>query len=428
MTGKANGGTRAAFVVVTCLYFMWGFITSNNDPLIAALRGIYTLNVAEGMLTQFAFFLAYFVMSLPAAGLLARLGHARTIIAALLVMVGACLLVLVASRFETYAMVLVALFVMASGITALQVAANPLVASMGAAETSHFRLTFAQAFNSLGVVLGTAIGSRIMLSEDVFAPGGHVAEGVSRATALGVVDHAFVLIAVAIAALAVLIFAFRRRIEDTATDSAVESGSPLQALRSGWALFGALAIFLYVGAEVTIGSVMINFLNRPDVLGVSLREAGEFYLTWFYWGGALAGRFIGSALLTRIRASYLLTIAALAATGLTAAAFLLSGPAAAYAALGVGLFNSIMFPTIFTITFERSKASHASVSGLLCMAIVGGALLPWMSGHVADATGNIGATFLLPAIAYAGILLFAASGTRGRAPSRDGMVAPVAMH
>ena len=168
---KTAGGATAAYAVVTCLFFAWGFITSNTDPLIAAMRGIYTLNVAEGMLTQFAFFLAYFVISLPAAALLARLGHSRTIITALMVMIGACLLMLAASHMEAYAMVLVALFVMASGITVLQVAANPLAASLGAPERSHFRLTFAQAFNSLGVVLGVSIGSKIMLRPDVFGQG-----------------------------------------------------------------------------------------------------------------------------------------------------------------------------------------------------------------------------------------------------------------
>jgi FHS family L-fucose permease-like MFS transporter len=418
MNGKTKGGALAAFLVVTCLFFAWGFITSNNDPLIAALRGIYTLNVAEGMLTQFAFFLAYFFISLPAAALLARLGHSRTIIAALLVMVGACVLVLVASHVEQYALVLLALFVMASGITALQVAANPLAASLGSPESSHFRLTFAQAFNSLGVVIGVHFGSQIMLNKSVFGAGGSMARGVSRATALGAVDHAFVLIAVFVAALAALIFFFRRTIDTSATPSEIENASPLQALRSGWALFGALAIFLYVGAEVTIGSVMINFLNRPSVLGLSLEAAGVM-LANYYWLGALVGRFIGSVLLTRIRASYLLVGAAAIAACLSAAAFLLHGPAAAYAALAVGFFNSIMFPTIFTLTLERSKASPASTSGLLCMAIVGGAIIPYLSGRIADATG-IGATFMLPAIAYVGVMIFAAAGRHVRAAREPG--------
>jgi len=426
MNGKTAGSSVAAFVVVTCLFFAWGFITSNTDPLIAAMRGIYTLNVAEGMLTQFAFFVAYFVMSMPAAALLARLGHSRTIIGALMVMVGACLLMLVASHLQAYAMVLVALFVMASGITALQVAANPLAASLGKPEYSHFRLTLAQAFNSLGVVLGVQIGSKLMLRQDVFGQGGHILPNVERGTALGAIDHAFVLIAVAILALSVLIFAFRRNIDTSASHGEVANASPLEALRSGWAQFGALAIFLYVGAEVTIGSIMINFLNRPDVLGLPLQTAG-LYLAWIYWFGAMVGRFIGSALLPFVRASYLLAGAAVIAACLTATAFLLHGPMAAYAALGVGLFNSIMFPTIFSITMERSKASTASVSGLMCMAIVGGALLPWLSGKVADATGIIGTTFILPAIAYVIIVLYAVLGPRSRL-SGEGDAVPLMAH
>jgi FHS family L-fucose permease-like MFS transporter len=425
MNSKTAGSSIAAFVVVTCLFFAWGFITSNTDPLIAAMRGIYTLNVAEGMLTQFAFFLAYFVMSMPAAALLARLGHSRTIITALMVMVGACLLMLLASRIQAYTMVLVALFVMASGITALQVAANPLAASLGKPEYSHFRLTLAQAFNSLGVVAGVHIGSTLMLRNDVFGQGGHIIPGVPAATALGAIDHAFVLIAIAVLALSVLIFVFRRNIDDSASHGDIENASPMEALRDVWARFGALAIFLYVGAEVTIASIMINFLNRPDVLGLPLDIAGGM-LANYYWGGALVGRFIGSALLTRVRATRLLTGAALIAACLSVAAFLLHGPAAAYAALGVGLFNSIMFPTIFSITMERSKASSASVSGLLCMAIVGGALIPWFSGRLADAT-SIGMTFVLPAIAYVGILIFAATGRQSRL-SGEGETAPAMAH
>ncbi|MDB5686245.1 MAG: major facilitator superfamily transporter, partial [Rhizorhabdus sp.] len=298
----SSRGTGAALAVVTCLFFAWGFITSNNDPLIAALRGIYTLSVTEGMLTQFAFFLAYVVMSLPAAMLLARLGHSRTIIAALALMIAACLIVLAASHMGTYAMVLAALFVMASGITALQVAANPLAAALGTPERSHLRLTFAQAFNALGVVAGVNIGSRLMLREEVFGDNGHIRPGITRATALDAVDHAFLLIAIFVAALAILIFCYRKRIDAAAGATRAADASPLAAFSSGWALAGAATMFLYVGAEVTIGSVMINFLNRPDVLGVSLRTAGDFYLTWLYWGGALAGRFIGSALLSRVSA------------------------------------------------------------------------------------------------------------------------------
>jgi len=256
---RQKAGVTGAYVIVTCLFFAWGFITSNTDPLIAAMRGIYTLNVAEGMLTQFAFFVAYFVMSMPAAALLGRLGHSRTIIGALMVMVGACLLMLVASHIQAYAMVLVALFVMASGITALQVAANPLAASLGKPEYSHFRLTLAQAFNSLGVVLGVQIGSKLMLRQDVFGQGGHILPNVERGTALGAIDHAFVLIAVAVLALSALIFAFRRNIDTSASHGEIANASPMW-IAATW----RTKIGMPFSAPMTICSISLRRSMSPS--------------------------------------------------------------------------------------------------------------------------------------------------------------------
>lgn len=423
MGTRPQTGALGAFIVVTCLFFAWGAITSNNDPLIAALRGIYSLSYTEALLTQFAFFLAYGIVSLPAAALLDRLGHSRTILTALGLMVLSCLLVLLASSMETYALVLVALFTMASGITALQVSANPLAASLGPPERSHFRLTFAQAFNSLGVVFGVHIGSQIMLSGDIFAEGeAHIDNPAERAAGLAAVDHAFLVIAGFLVALMILIFVTRRRIDASAAPAVGAVSSPLAALRSRWALFGALAIFLYVGAEVTIGSVMINFLNQRDVLGLPLDEAGAM-LANFYWGGALVGRFVGSWLLLRMRAGVLLTGAAAIAALLSLFAFMLDGPTAAYAALGVGFFNSIMFPTIFSLTLERSGAPSSSTSGLLCMAIVGGAVLPYLAGRLADSAG-LETGFIIPAVAYAGIVLFAAAASRSPVRVKDVVGAP----
>jgi FHS family L-fucose permease-like MFS transporter len=404
---QAGSGARTAFITVTCLFFAWGAITSNNDPLIAALRAIYSLSYTEALLTQFAFFLAYGVVSLPAAAVLGRLGHSRTILASLALMVAACLLVQLSSAIETYSLALLALFLLASGITALQVAANPLAALLGAPERSHFRLTLAQSFNSLGVVFGVHVGSRVMLSGDQST----ITDPVARLAAHAAVDRAFLLIAIFLVGLMALIWFTRRRIDDAAPPGD-PLASPLAALKSRWAMFGALSIFLYVGAEVAIGSLMINFLNQPGVLGVPLATAGAM-LANFYWGGALVGRFIGSFLLTRVAAPRLLGGAAAMAALLSLLAFALEGPAAAYCALGVGLFNSIMFPTIFSITLERSGAPSASTSGLLCMAIVGGAILPYLAGSIADAAG-LGAAFIIPAVAYVGIVTFAAAAARRR--------------
>ena len=423
MTRPANEGTKIAFITVTCLFFAWGAITSNNDPLIAALRAIYSLSYTEALLTQFAFFLAYGVVSLPSAAMLDRLGHSKTVLASLGLMVLACVLVPVASSFQNYALVLVALFLMASGITALQVAANPLAAGLGTPERSHFRLTFAQAFNSLGVVFGVHVGSKIMLSGEIFEGDQSVINSAAdRAAALSAVNHAFTIIAAFLIALMALIWWSRRRI-DAAAPASDRIASPLAALQSRWALFGAVSIFLYVGAEVSIGSLMINFLNQPDVLGLRLEDAGAM-LANLYWGGALVGRFIGSMLLTRVAAPRLLVGCAAVAALLSLLAFLLEGPVAAYCALGVGLFNSIMFPTIFSITLERSNAPSSSTSGLLCMAIVGGAILPYFAGQVAD-LGGLHMAFVVPAVAYLGIVAFAAAASRYRGPAAG--VIPEAM-
>lgn len=400
-------GITGAFISVTTLFFAWGFITSNNDPLIVALRAVFNLNYTEALFTQLVFFLAYGLMSLPAASLGNRLGPVNTIIAALGVMITGCLLVQFSARFDSYVPILMALFVLAVGITTLQVAANPLAAALGPQSTSHFRLTFAQTFNSLGVVVGVHYGSWIMLGDKVIsAKSGPITDPAHRAEALGAVNHAFTIMAMILVALVLFVVFQRKRIAAAAAGiGPTPQASVLDALKSRWAILGALAIGLYVGAEVSIGSIMINFLNQPHILGLPFEEGGQ-YLANIYWTGALVGRFIGSFLLTRIAAPRLLTFCALIAAMLCAIAFTTSGPVAAYSALGVGLFNSIMFPTIFTITLERSGVSQSSTSGLLCLAIVGGAILPMLVGRIADTIG-LSAAFIVPAIAYVFITGFA---------------------
>lgn len=404
-----------AFASVITLFFTWGFITSNNDPLIATLRASFSLSYTEALLTQLVFFAAYGFMSIPAAALINRIGAVRSILIALGTMIVGCLLVQFVTRFLNYEIILAALFVLGIGITTLQVAANPLAAALGPPERSHFRLTFAQAFNSLGVVLGVYFGSTIMLGEDVLKAGhAPITSQADRAIALGAVTHAFLLIAGLLVALMLFIWASRERIEAAASTNIGNGGqgSALAALKSRWAVFGAIAIGLYVGAEVSIGSIMINFLNRPEIMNVSLEVAG-FYLASIYWMGALVGRFIGSFLLTRVNATALLTVSASIAAMLCAAVALSDGPTAGYAALAVGLFNSIMFPTIFTITLERSGASQASTSGLLCLAIVGGAILPYLVGKFADAA-SLTVAFIIPMAAYGIIATFAILASRVR--------------
>jgi MFS transporter, FHS family, L-fucose permease len=400
-------GMRAGFATVTTLFFMWGFITVSIDPLIAALKALFDLTYAQAMLTQFAFFMAYFVVSLPAAALIARLGNSKSIMFALGVMVIGCLIVPAATYFETYSLVLVALFVIASGITILQVVANPLAAALGPPERSHFRLTFSQAFNSFGTWLAPRLVSGVILAGGIFA----VTHGAPitpelRAESFRKIDSVFLAIAGALVLLALFIFVFRKLLDVTKPVDEGQRPSVATALKSPWAVFGSIAIFLYVGAEVSIGSAMTNFLHEPDILDIPLEEAGK--MVSYYWGGAMVGRLIGSGLLfvVKQRAPWLLAAFALGASLLCVAVTQLHGSTAAYLALSIGLFNSIMFPVIFTATLERSTAAPAATSGLLCLAIVGGAILPYVYGLIADAAG-LHVAYFLPAIAYALIVVFA---------------------
>ena len=413
--GQDRRRTLLAFAAVTTLFFAWGFITSNNDPLIVALRAAFSLNYTEALLTQIVFFLAYGLLSLPAAWLTSRVGPVDMILGSLALMIGGCLLVVFSTNFGAFAPILAALFVLAAGFTSLQVAANPLAADLGPPQRSHFRLNFAQAFNSLGVVLGVHFGSLVMLSDPTL----HSDAAASvRDSLLGAVDRAFLMMSAMLGALLLFFIVIRQFLERAAPDhrAPVPTGM-FDALRSRWAIFGAIAIGLYVGAEVSIGSVMINFLNQPDVLGVPLEEAGG-YLANFYWGGALLGRIVGTLLLTRVRAGGLLASCGLIAAILCFIVVAADGPIAGYAALAIGFFNSIMFPTIFTITLERSGVSQSATSGLLCLAIFGGAVLPIAVGAIADTFG-LSASFIVPLAAYFFIASFAIAARGGEHQARE---------
>jgi FHS family L-fucose permease-like MFS transporter len=408
---KSNPDRTAlvAFITVTTLFFAWGFITSMNDPLIPAVRAIFNLNYTESLLTQFAFFIAYGVVSIPGGAFVARIGYGRAILLALLAMITGCLCMPLATHLNSYVVILIALFIVASGITVLQVAANPLSAAMGASGRSHFWLTLSQAFNSLGTILGPWLGSRIMLRGGMFAD--QTATAVNRTQTLQNVDLAYSLMAALLAALVVFIWRMQPHLR-AATRAPERETSVLAALKSQWAVLGALAIFFYVGAEVSVASVLINLLHRPDVFDISLERAGTL-LGIFYWGGAMVGRFVGSALLTRIHAPRLLTSAAIVASILCLIVTQSNGVTVGVAGLAIGFFNSIMFPVIFSVTLERSTASAGSTSGLLCMAIVGGAILPPLTGRVADLAG-LQTGFFLPMCAYAIIAIVAFQASKAR--------------
>lgn len=399
-----------AFAALTSLFFAWGFITSNNDPLIAALRAAFQLSYTQALLTQIIFFLAFGLLSLPAAWLGGRIGLVDATFVALLLMAAGCLLVSVATGSGTFAPILAALFVVAAGYTILQVAANPLGALLGPPQRSHFRLSLAQAFNSLGVVIGVQFGSWIML-------GPKVASTANRAGLLSAIDHAYRIMAAALTAVALFWFVVRKRVRRAESDREQPAGGRiLDVLRSRWAVFGAITIGFYVGAEVSIGSIMINFLNQSRILGVRLEEAGRDLAT-FYWGGALVGRVVGTLLLTRLQATRLLVACALVAATLCTVVLAASGALAGYAALSVGLFNSIMFPTIFSITLERSGVKASATSGLLCLSIFAGAVLPLAVGAIADRFG-LSTAFAIPLAGYLVIASFAVAASRSRNGTR----------
>jgi FHS family L-fucose permease-like MFS transporter len=439
---SAHGGGRsnamAAFAAVTVLFFSWGFITSLIDPLVAAVKGIFTLSDAEAQLSASAFFIAYGLMSFPAAALIARFHSVPSILTALSTMVVGCLVMLAAANLAVYPLVLAGLFILASGITILQVAANPLAAALGDPKRSHFRLTFSQTFNSFGTFLGPLIGAHLFL-EGVEVKQGTVVTDAVRAQALAGIDSAYFWICGLIVAL-LLFFRVSRRIVNEAVPPApigerAGMGELIrEAFSSRWALLGGLAIFLYVGAEVAIGTQMALFLNSDPVWGqsdaafglfgwimgsdgvpgVSLQEAGKAVA--LYWGGAMVGRAIGSVLLARFSASKLLAVFTAIAALLCLYVVFVGGVTAGFVALSIGLFNSIMFPVIFTLTLERSTARAEATSGLLCTAIVGGAAIPYLAGLLSDAVGYA-AALALPAACYVALCIFAVAA--GRAPARQ---------
>jgi FHS family L-fucose permease-like MFS transporter len=443
-------GTTSAFLSVTTLFFAWGAITSLIDPLVAAVKGIFNLSDLMAQLSTSAFFIAYGLVSLPAAGLVRRLGPANAILSALAMMIIGCLTMLSAANMAIYALVLAGLFILASGITILQVSANPLAAALGAPERSHLRLTLSQAFNSFGTFLGPILGAHLFLNGLEVKQGATVTPE-ARADALAGIDTAYFWIC-GLIGLLLAYFLFRRRLiqqvlvsRATAANECVGGGGLLRdALSSPWTLVGGLAIFLYVGAEVAIGSQMALFLNsdavwgRSDLpftmpligaimgddgqAGVSLQEAGKAVA--LYWGGAMIGRLAGTALLMRISAARLLAFAAGIAMALCLYVAQIGGVSAGFAALSIGLFNSVMFPLIFTLILERSSASAEATSGFLCMAIVGGAAIPPLVGLVSGIHGY-GPAMIVPAVCYALLLLFAlVAGARpGQAAHRVSLAA-----
>lgn len=413
---------NAALVVLTSLFFMWGFITCLNDILIPHLKTVFSLNYTQVMLIQFTFFTAYFIVSLPSGMIVEKVGYKRGIVIGLVAAGIGCLMFYPAAGTRSYPIFLSALFVLASGITLLQVSANPYVAILGKPATASSRLTLTQAFNSLGTTVAPLFGSLLILSVAAKSSEELAAMNPADLSAYQLAEAASVQVPYLwLAAALFLIAAFFAVIklpviEASSGEARSESGESYDTQHpSAWKyrhlVLGAVAIFVYVGGEVSIGSFLVNFMGQPNIAALPAAEAGR-YLS-FYWGGAMVGRFIGAAVMRVIAPGKVLAFNAFFAGLLTLAAMVFSGHISMWAILAVGLFNSIMFPTIFTLAVDGLGKHTGQGSGILCMAIVGGAIVPVIQGVFADAIG-IQPSFFLPVLCY---LYIAYYGLKGHIPS-----------
>jgi len=399
--------------LVTTLFFMWGFLTCLNDILVPHLKSIFDFTYAQVMLVQFAFFSAYFLFSVPWSKVVNTIGYQRTMVVGLLTMACGAFLFVPAASAASYPLFLTALLVLAAGITGLQVSANPYVDLLGKPETASSRLDLTQAFNSLGTTLAPKLGGLLVLSAAplaveqlrLLAPAALHAYRVQQAAS---VKMPYTVISVVLVLLAVLMGRFKLpKIESELSRPGEKTMDSVWKHRN--LLLGAIGIFSYVGAEVSIGSFLVNYFGLPEIAGLSAKSAAGFVS--FYWGGAMIGRFLGAPILRRVKAGYLLAFCAAAAVTLTIVSMVLGGHTAMWSILAVGLFNSIMFPTIFSLGVAELGPLTGTGSGILNMAIVGGAILPVIQGVIADHVG-LHHAFVLPVICYLFILFYGLSGSK----------------
>jgi MFS transporter, FHS family, L-fucose permease len=399
--------------IITTLFFMWGFITSLNDILVPHLKSIFDLSYARVMLIQFAFFSAYFLFSFPWAKVVDAIGYQKTMVAGLLCMAIGAFLFLPAASFALFPLFLGALIVLAAGITGLQVAANPYVVVLGKSETASSRLNLTQAFNSLGTTIAPKLGGLLILSAAPLAVEGmqslsRQALHSYRVQEAATVKMPYIVIGVTLLLLAVLIAISRL----PAIESASIKGGEKTA-DSVWKhpnlVLGALAIFAYVGGEVSIGSFLVNYFGQSDIAGFSAKTAAGYVS--FYWGGAMIGRFLGAGLLRKIKTEHLLALFAICTSSLVTLSMLTHGHFAMWSILAVGFFNSIMFPSIFSLGVAELGPLTGDGSGMLNMAIVGGAIVPLLQGVIADRIG-IHHAFFVPVICYLYILFYALKGSK----------------
>ena len=399
--------------IVTTLFFMWGFLTCLNDILIPHLKSIFELSYAKVMLIQFAFFSAYFLFSVPWSKVVNTIGYKTTMVVGLVTMACGAFLFIPAASAASYPLFLTALLVLAAGITGLQVSANPYVDLLGKPETASSRLDLTQAFNSLGTTIAPKVGGLLILGAAPLALA-QLQQLTPQALHLYRVQQAssvkmpYTVIGIALLLLAVLIGLSRLpKVEEATTLPGQKANDSIWKHRN--LLLGALGIFAYVGAEVSIGSFLVNYFGLPEIAGFSLKTAAGYVS--FYWGGAMIGRFVGVPLLQRFKPGYMLALCAIVAGALVTASMLLSGHLAMWTILSVGFFNSIMFPTIFSLGEAELGPLSGTGSGLLNMAIVGGAILPVIQGFIADHVG-LHHAFVLPLVCYLYILYYALVGSK----------------
>lgn len=390
---------RFALGSLTTLFFLWGFITCLNDILIPHLKAVFDLSYGQAMLIQFCFFSAYFLVSIPASKIVEKYGFQKGIVIGLLVAAVGCAMFYPAASSHSYAVFLSALFTLASGITILQVSANPYVSALGPTLTASSRLTMTQAFNSLGTTIAPFFGAYLILEQ--------AATAMSAAESANAVQLPYLLLALSLLVLAAL-FAWLKLPEVKQEVNVVQiNGQDESIWQHRHLLFGAIAIFIYVGAEVAIGSFLVSFLSQENIAGIAESEAAKYVA--YYWGGAMVGRFAGAVIMQKIAAGKVLAFNAFCAVVLLAVVVCTDGNIAMVAILLVGLCNSIMFPTIFSLAVTGLGKYTSKGSGILCLAIVGGAIVPLLQGFLADFVG-VHVAFILPMFCYLYIAYYGLSG------------------
>jgi FHS family L-fucose permease-like MFS transporter len=402
---------RPALSLLATLFFMWGFITVINNTLLPHLRSVFELDYTRTTLIESVWFIAYFVASIPSAKLIERVGYQRSIVIGLVIMAAGALMMVPAARLPSYALVLTALFVIASGITLLQVAANPYVAVIGSHETSSARLNLVQAFNSLGTTLAPLFAGYLILGR---SKGGTAAEGVQLTVAERYADAQsvilpYIIVAVVLAVLAVVIAKFPLpAIGQSAQRASKIDRAGLSLWRHRNLVFGVPAIFIYLIAEIGVANLFINFVSQPQIAAITHEQASRYLA--LLWGGMMVGRFAGSYLMGRIPAERVLAAFSIGAFVLMVFTTFATGPIAMWSLILVGLCHSIMFPTIFTLGIRGLGPLTEEGSGLLIMAIAGGALVV-VQGWLADRFG-LQLSFLLTAVCELYVLFYAVWGSK----------------